>query len=104
MAYEGQWFIDQFHGKGKVYNDIPTEIPGQFDYKNFDDLDEKWKYYDGTLVSDSKEGFGKLVLSNGECYEGQFENDKVHGSGKFTTFSGEVINGVWRNNKLERIV
>ena len=39
MAYEGEWFIDQFHGKGKVYNDIPTEIDGMFDFKNFDGLD-----------------------------------------------------------------
>jgi hypothetical protein len=21
IAYEGEWFLDQFHGKGKVYND-----------------------------------------------------------------------------------
>lgn len=45
LAYEGDWFIDQFHGYGKVYNDEPLPILGTFDYMNFDDLDERWKYY-----------------------------------------------------------
>lgn len=45
LAYEGEWFIDQFHGRGKVYNDEPAPIFGYFDYTNFESLDEKWKYY-----------------------------------------------------------
>lgn len=65
LAYEGQWYMDQFHGKGKVYNDEPQKLFSEFDYTNFENLDEQWNYYDGTLVSDSKEGFGTLVLSNG---------------------------------------
>ena len=37
LAYEGEWFIDQFHGNGKVYNDMPSEISGEgFDYTNFE--------------------------------------------------------------------
>lgn len=88
LAYEGDWFIDQFHGRGKVYNDDPSSIFGYFDYTNFDNLDEKWKYYEGDLVCDSKEGEGKLVLSNDEYYEGQFRNDKVDGRGKFVTKAG----------------
>ena len=39
LAYEGYWFIDQFHGKGKVYNDEPAQIYDSFDYKNFDNLE-----------------------------------------------------------------
>ena len=23
LAYEGEWFEDEFHGKGRVYNDKP---------------------------------------------------------------------------------
>lgn len=23
LAYEGQWFKDEFHGRGKIYNDSP---------------------------------------------------------------------------------
>ena len=39
---------------------------GDFDYTDFDSMGEQWMSYEGTLVCDSKEGFGKLVLSNGE--------------------------------------
>lgn len=41
-AYEGQWFYDRFHGKGKVYNDEPFVFDTPFDYKNFDNLDQQW--------------------------------------------------------------
>ena len=56
--------MDQFHGRGKVYNDEPAVLTTPFDYTDFDSLDEQWNYYEGTLVSDSKEGYGILVLSN----------------------------------------
>lgn len=36
LAYEGNWFVDQFHGNGKVFNDEPVEIEGYFDYTNFE--------------------------------------------------------------------
>lgn len=39
LAYEGDWFIDQFHGYGKVFNDEPSPIDGGFDYTNFENLD-----------------------------------------------------------------
>ena len=42
IAYEGQWYMDQFHGKGKVYNDEPEPLNGPFDYSNFENLDEQW--------------------------------------------------------------
>ncbi len=47
LAYEGQWYRDQFHGRGKVYNDNSTDLLAGFDYKTFDDYELYWKYYDG---------------------------------------------------------
>ena len=35
------------------------------------------------MVSDSKEGYGKIVLGNGEFYEGYFSGDRLNGEGKF---------------------
>lgn len=26
LAYEGQWYKDEFHGRGKVYNDSAIEL------------------------------------------------------------------------------
>lgn len=38
IAYQGDWYIDQFHGFGKVYNDQPSQIVGSFDYTDFDSI------------------------------------------------------------------
>ena len=65
VAYEGYWVNDEFHGHGRVYNDEPRELEGVFDYTNFDLLGDNWYYYDGNLVRDTKEGCGKIYLTNG---------------------------------------
>ena len=54
LAYEGQWRHDEFHGKGKVYNDNPMLLEGAFDYTNFEYLQDFWEYYEGVLVRDTK--------------------------------------------------
>jgi hypothetical protein len=35
------------------------------------------------LVKDTKEGRGKIKLTNGEFFEGDFHNDRIQGFGKF---------------------
>ena len=100
LAYEGQWYMDEFHGLGKVYNDNCLITDGMFDYTDFNNLDEQWKYYEGSLVSDSKEGYGKIVLGNGEYYEGNFSGDRLNGEGQFTRKDGEVIHGIWKESIL----
>jgi hypothetical protein len=56
--------------------------------------------YSGSLVTDTKEGFGKLRLSNGEVFEGEFKYDKIDGKGRFYTLGGGVVSGLWKENKL----
>ena len=46
-AYEGEWYMDEFHGRGKVYNDASSDLEGPFDYTTFQDYDMYWKLYDG---------------------------------------------------------
>ena len=36
VAYEGQWYKDEFHGRGKVYNDSAVQLGDPFDYQTFD--------------------------------------------------------------------
>lgn len=79
LAYDGQWVNDEFNGFGKVYNDVYEIKDEMFDYQNLNLVSGKWKYYEGNLISDSKEGMGKIVFLNGECYEGSFMNDRFHG-------------------------
>ena len=71
-AYEGSWYLDDFHGHGKIYNDEPLPLDHSFDYRDFGKIDDHWEFYDGDLCSDRKNGQGKLKLSNGEIYIGRF--------------------------------
>ena len=96
--------MDEFHGFGKVFNDNCVVSEEMFDYEDFNEIGDLWKFYEGNLESDSKEGFGKIVLGNGEQYEGNFNEDKPNGEGKFTRMNGEVIYGVWKDSILEKVL
>lgn len=91
MAYEGNWNKDEFNGFGKVYNDNPSILSEPFDYTNFDFLEDYWEYYEGMLMKDTKEGRGKIKLSNGEEFEGDFSKDRIQGFGKYCTMHGVNI-------------
>ncbi len=88
LAYEGNWSQDEFNGYGKVYNDNPMELAAPFDYTNFDLLEDYWQFYEGMLMHDTKEGRGRIRLSNGELFEGDFHNDRIQGFGKFHSQAG----------------
>lgn len=49
LAYEGEWRNDQFMGKGVLYNEIPDILESNFNYNNFDGVDEFWTKYEGNL-------------------------------------------------------
>ena len=55
--------------------------------------------YYGNLVSDSREGFGRLSLQNGDKFEGFFKNDSFYGEGlymwnKNEWFKGNFVQGL----------
>ena len=70
VAYEGEWQNDEFNGKGIVYNDQQRKMSENFDFTDFNKLEDEWKKYEGDLKGDAKEGIGRLELTNGEVYEG----------------------------------
>jgi antitoxin component YwqK of YwqJK toxin-antitoxin module len=45
LAYEGEWKNNAFNGKGKIFNEEPTEMQEDFDYRNFDFLKDGWLKY-----------------------------------------------------------
>jgi len=101
-AYEGEWKEDKFHGKGVVYNEVPAQLRGEFDFTNFDNVGNFWVKYEGWFINDNKEGSGTLILSNGERFQGYFKDDMVSGRGMFYTLKGKVVKGEWWQNKLAR--
>ncbi len=42
LAYEGEWKNNAFNGKGKVFNEEPLQLEKDFDYRNFDLLQDHW--------------------------------------------------------------
>ena len=104
IAYEGSWSQDEFNGYGKVYNDNPTQLTTSFDYTNFDLLEDFWDYYEGMLMHDTKEGRGRIRLSNGEVFEGDFHNDRIQGFGKFHNLEGSVVEGIWKESRLLKVI
>jgi hypothetical protein len=65
IAYEGEWKMDNFHGKGKVFNDEIASNSSPYHYQDCSDIDSHWLEYEGDLYDDRKEGSGILRLVNG---------------------------------------
>jgi len=103
-AYDGDWYEDKFEGFGVLYNENPASLEGYysegFDYKDFNNVDEFWTKYEGEFKEDNKEGYGTLLLSNGEKFSGTFKEDFVTGPGTFFKRNGQVVNGIWYKNKF----
>ena len=59
IVYQGEWFNDLKHGKGKEEN-----------LKNGETFEGEWKY--GKLT-----GKGKMVYQTGDIYEGEFNGQIV---------------------------
>ncbi len=51
LAYEGEWRNDQFMGKGVLHNEVPDILEANFNYNNFDGVDEFWTKYEGNLFN-----------------------------------------------------
>ena len=102
LAYDGSWYMDNFHGKGKIYNDHPKRISYPFDYKTMtnEDIQYYWEVYDGDFFYEQKYGKGKLKLANGEVYVGEFSDDVIHGYGRFYRLNGDIVSGKWNNGHL----
>ena len=100
LAYDGNWSTNTFDKLGVVFNENPTSFSDQFNYYDFDELEDRWEKYEGQFVEDFKEGHGTLYLANGAKYVGEFKQDMVNGNGTFYRTNGEVVNGLWENNQL----
>ena len=49
LAYDGQWLNDQFEGKGTLFNEDPVPLGNNFDYRNFDEIEDYWEFYEGNF-------------------------------------------------------
>lgn len=57
--------------------------------------------YSGGIVDGKKEGYGVLIMPNGDKYEGEWKNDFQNGTGTFTYANGDTYEGQWVNGNRE---
>jgi hypothetical protein len=77
--YEGQWYKDKKHGKGKC----------EFSDKSM---------YEGEFVNDVFEGHGTFNWPNGDAYSGNWSNGRMEGNGEFKHNDGHILTGTFKNN------
>lgn len=49
---------------------------------------------------DKREGYGRLIWSDGAYYLGEWKKDKRSGKGTFTHANGDKEAGIWKSGKI----
>ncbi|MEQ8173839.1 MAG: protein kinase [Syntrophomonadaceae bacterium] len=57
--------------------------------------------YSGGMADGKKDGYGVLIMPNGDKYEGEWKNDLQNGKGTFTYANGDKYEGQWVNGNRE---
>jgi len=100
--YEGFWKNSKFNGIGIFRNIYQNQQNIEdIDYRNFNDLGDKWIKYEGEFDEDLMNGKGKLEFVNGDVFIGNFERNKIEGKGIFLKKSnGEKMIRIWKENMM----
>jgi hypothetical protein len=56
--------------------------------------------YEGYIINNLREGYGKMTYTNGEIYEGNWENDMRNNIGTFTDSVGNIYIGNYKNDLM----
>ena len=81
-------------------SDSLTTIPGNNPEKKLV-LFKNGEKYNGNLVNNQLNGFGKYFYSNGMVYIGEFFNGQRHGIGTMFKDSQKIVKGQWVKNILQ---
>jgi len=103
IIYEGEWRNNRYEGDGIIHNQNSVDLLDNYLMREFNKDEGTWLRYEGEFNNDKWNGFGKLVLSNGDVIQGIFKLDKLHGKASYNTNDGQVLAGEWLNNALVRV-
>jgi hypothetical protein len=87
FTYEGEWYQNKRHGKGKLKDAEGTII-----------LEGIWEN-NQIKNNQIKNGTGKKTYDNGDVYDGELKDGKHHGKGKYTFATGSIYDGDWEDGK-----
>ncbi|XP_071250275.1 radial spoke head 10 homolog B isoform X4 [Salvelinus alpinus] len=116
QRYEGEKYLEQFHGEGVAYFQGGHVYKGMFSvgvmhghglYTWADGVkyegtiyynQEATSWYEGELVNNNREGWGVRCYPSGNLYEGQWRNNVRHGEGRMRWLPlGQQYSGIWEN-------
>ncbi|XP_055796904.1 radial spoke head 10 homolog B2-like isoform X8 [Salvelinus fontinalis] len=93
QRYEGEKYLEQFHGEGVAYFQGGHVYKGTIYYNQ-----EATSWYEGELVNNNREGWGVRCYPSGNLYEGQWRNNVRHGEGRMRWLPlGQQYSGIWEN-------
>jgi hypothetical protein len=72
----------------EVIKEVPKYMP-PVTVINFDNGDK----YEGTIIGNKKEGFGKYTWTNGDYYVGEWKNNEITGKGMYCYSNGDIYAG-----------
>jgi len=108
-SYQGEWFRDNRHGKGRQAWDDGRSYEGQFRVGKFHGFGRmEWSTpqglmsYEGEYCDDLKHGDGKYSWPDGRVYDGQWVNGARSGRAVLVNPKGDRRQGMWKADKFER--
>ena len=69
-------------------------------YSNYKKKKYKEGEYDGKIIDDKKEEFGKFIYNDGHCYIGQWKCDKRNGKGILYYKDKKIYEGDFKDNEF----
>tara|TARA_B100001057_G_scaffold153147_1_gene153279 strand:- start:1231 stop:2679 length:1449 start_codon:yes stop_codon:yes gene_type:complete len=55
--------------------------------------------YEGNLINNKREGYGRFIFNDGTIYEGEFSGDKINGKGNMVWENGSLYQGNYLDGK-----
>ena len=108
VSYEGYFYADKFHGKGKAIFKDGDVFEGECDNGTRCGKGKYvWKngaYYEGNYKNNRRDGYGIQVFPASSkllIYEGEWVEDKSEGKGKLTWKDGKLYEGDFKNGFME---
>jgi hypothetical protein len=93
-TYDGSVKEGLYHGTGTLITAAGKKQSGRWEEGSFISNDEI-SSTTGCVSGNCNDGYGKMVMENGNAYEGNWKNGKFHGHGTLEKYDGAIIKGNW---------
>ena len=101
-TYTGTVKDGLYHGTGVLITASGLKQSGRWDEGSFV-ANDALSNTSGCVSGDCVNGYGKMIMENGNTYTGNWKNGKYNGHGTLEKYDGALIKGNWFNGEFEAI-